>query len=167
MSCLMEFLHLLNWHTSSIVKALPSTNLPFLQLHRHLTINLNINSDFFLYSWHPNLTYHFNFESTCFCSLLSFSNRCCCDRLSARFKTREVAIQGSAKRRWLGCVNSLPGCSLANSHAFLPISVDLRRLGAISNGTFWESNRQTLVCFHFKLCISRLELCYDSLESIM
>ena len=30
-------------------------------------------------------------------------------------------IQGSAKRRGLGCVNSLPGS--ANSHAFLPISV--------------------------------------------
>ena len=34
-------------------------------------------------------------------------------------------VQGSAKRRGLGCVNSLPGCSLANSHAFLPISVKL------------------------------------------
>ena len=35
-------------------------------------------------------------------------------------------LQGSAKRCFLGCVNSLPGSasSLANSHAFLPISVD-------------------------------------------
>ena len=34
--------------------------------------------------------------------------------------------EGSAKRRGLGCVIlflALPGCSLANSHAFLPISV--------------------------------------------
>ena len=32
-------------------------------------------------------------------------------------------VQGSAQGCFLGCVNSLPACSLANSHAFLPISV--------------------------------------------
>ena len=111
MSCLMEFLHLLNWHNQrghnvqiiNLLKALPSTNLPFMQLHRHLTINLNVNSDFFLYSWNPNLTYYFNFEFTCFRSLLSFSNWCCCDRLSARFKTREdrcVALSQVAIDLW-------------------------------------------------------------------
>ena len=34
-------------------------------------------------------------------------------------------VQGSAKRRGLGCVNSLPGS--ANSHTFLPISVLLAK----------------------------------------
>ena len=39
--------------------------------------------------------------------------------------SRFQALQGSAKRWGLGSVNSHPGsgCSLAKSHAFLPISV--------------------------------------------
>ena len=42
---------------------------------------------------------------------------------SPRLSAEPCTVQGSTKRQGLGWVNSLPGCSLANSHAFLPISV--------------------------------------------